>query len=91
MLPEIYNIDCQREITQRGDQHRADIFLNWVYWRATSGTSGFQNTRWCTAGYLQNQCWPSGCDDAAGASGDVRAIWMNDTLTAIFIQLGWLP
>jgi hypothetical protein len=27
MLPEIYNIDCQREITQRGDQHRKDFAM----------------------------------------------------------------
>jgi hypothetical protein len=27
MLPENYNIDCQRELTDRGDQHREDFVM----------------------------------------------------------------
>lgn len=87
-FPNIYGSEVL--IATELEEAGADLFLNWVYWRGTSGASGFQNTRWRTAGYSPNQCWPAGCPDA-GASGDARANWMGNTLTAIFTQLGWIP
>jgi hypothetical protein len=66
------------------EEAAADMFLNWIYWKNFPGqTSGFLDRLW-----RDGNCYPSGCPDP-GASGQARAEWMNQTMTALYTQFGW--
>lgn len=66
------------------EEAAADMFLNWVYFKISNGQTGFGDTRW-----RGGNCYPNGCPDIAEQPGQVRANWMNQTMTTLFTQFGW--
>jgi hypothetical protein len=66
------------------EEGAADMFLNWVYWKNYGNSVAFQNQLW-----RSSTCYPSGCNDSAGMSGDVRSDWMDNTISDLFIQFNW--
>ncbi|MDX2161769.1 MAG: hypothetical protein SF162_10625, partial [bacterium] len=99
--PAPYQPDPPRTVEQvANEETAADMFLNWVYRRAT-GSSGFQNRTWKPNDIDPGSslaCNTTGCSETnpaqpgvtlLGASGDARFAWMNTRMTYIFTVQGW--
>jgi len=65
------------------DEVVADMFLNWVYYKSTSGSSGFKDWSW--SGDCENN---SGCSDSTNP-GFARFNWMEIQMNDIFSKRGW--
>jgi len=84
------NQDKESEI----DEAITDMFLNWVYFKSTNGSSGFKNWTWiyipevvnpdCTAAITGTV----GCTDNS-RSGEARFDRMETAMTNIFNNRGW--
>jgi hypothetical protein len=82
-FPDWVAVNITGAITER-EEGAADMFLNWVYWKNHGNSTAFSNKLW-----RSSTCYPNGCPDDIGLSGQVRGVWMNQTMTALFNQFGW--
>jgi hypothetical protein len=64
------------------EEAAADMFLNWIYWKAGDNTA-FQNQIWRSSG-----CYPNGCADS-NLAGQARRNWMDQTMTTLFDEFNW--